>query len=151
MKSMHIALAAALLGLAGTAAAAPNCTIALKANDAMQFDKNAATVSAACPTITVTLQHTGKLPVTAMGHNVVITKTADMAAVGAAGMSAGAAANYLPKGDARVVAATTLVGGGGTVKTTFPGKKLTAGQPYTFFCSFPGHSAMMKGTLTVTK
>lgn len=151
MKSMHMLLATALLGLAGTAAAAPNCTIALKANDQMQFDQKAATVSASCPTITVTLQHTGKLPVTAMGHNVVITKTADVAAVSAAGMSAGAAAGYTPKGDARVVAATPLIGGGASTKATFPGKKLTAGQPYTFFCSFPGHSAIMKGTLNVTK
>lgn len=151
MKSMHLLLATALLGLAGTAAAAPNCTIALKANDQMQFDQKAATVSASCPTITVTLQHTGKLPVTAMGHNVVIAKQADMSAVAAAGMAAGAAANYTPKGDARVVAATPLVGGGASTKVTFPGKKLTAGQPYEFFCSFPGHSAIMKGTLNVTK
>ena len=151
MKSMHLLLATALLGLAGTAAAAPNCSITLKANDQMQFDQKAATVSAGCATVTVNLQHTGKLPVTAMGHNVVITKTADVAAVGAAAMSAGAAAGYTPKGDARVVAATPLIGGGATTKVTFPGKKLTAGQPYTFFCSFPGHSAIMKGTLTVTK
>ena len=151
MKSMHLLLATALLGLAGTAAAAPNCSITLKANDQMQFDQKAATVSASCATITVNLQHTGKLPVTAMGHNVVIAKTADLSAVAAAGMSAGAAAGYTPKGDARVVAATPLIGGGATTKVTFPGKKLTAGGAYSFFCSFPGHSALMKGTLTVTK
>ncbi|AXK71065.1 azurin [Lysobacter sp. TY2-98] len=151
MKTMHVLLATTLVGLAGAATAAPNCTIALKANDQMQFDQKAATVSAACPTITITLKHTGTLPITSMGHDVVITKTADMPAVAAAGMAAGAAAHYLPKGDARIIAATPMVGGGASTKTTFPGKKLTAGGAYSFFCSFPGHSAIMKGTLTVTK
>ncbi|MNP84385.1 Azurin [compost metagenome] len=57
----------------------------------------------------------------------------------------------MTQGDARVIAATTLVGGGQKTKVTFPGKKLMAGGDYTFFCSFPGHSMLMKGKLTVTE
>lgn len=144
-------LALALSTVAVTAHAAPNCTIKLKGNDAMQFDTNAATVSASCPAITIELSHTGKMPAQAMGHNVVISQTADMAEITTAGMKAGATSGYVPKGDAKIIAATSLVGGGASTKASFPGKKLKAGGDYSFFCSFPGHSAMMKGKLTVTK
>jgi azurin len=139
-----------LLGAAGFAQAAGNCTVSLKGDDAMKFDLKEATVSASCPTITVELTHTGKMPVAAMGHNVVITATKDVDAVARDGIKAGVAGNYVNKADARVIAATTLVGGGQKTKVTFPGKKLAAGGDYTFFCSFPGHSMLMKGKLVVT-
>lgn len=151
MKFTHAFLALALLGCAGLAQAADNCSISLKANDAMQYDLKTATVSAGCATITIELAHTGKLPVTTMGHNVVIAKTADIAAIDSAGIKAGAASHYVAKGDARVIASSTLVGGGQKTRITLPGKKLTAGGDYSFFCSFPGHSTMMKGKLVVTK
>ena len=134
--------------LAGTAQA-ENCVIDLKGDDAMKFDKAEVAVSASCATITINLQHVGKLPVTAMGHNVVIAATPDVQALGTAGMNAGAAANYVPAGDARVIAHTKLVGGGATTSATFPGSVLKAGGDYTFFCSFPGHWAIMKGKLVV--
>ena len=38
-----------------------------------------------------------------------------------------------------------------TTKATFAGNMLKAGGDYTFFCSFPGHAALMKGKLVVTK
>ena len=151
MKLSHTLLALALFGAAGMAQAAGNCTVSLKGDDAMKFDLKEATVSASCPTITIELTHSGKLPVTAMGHNVVVSKTADLAAVARDGMKAGAAGAYVQAGDARVVAHTSLIGGGQKTKITFPGKKLTAGGDYSFFCSFPGHSTLMKGKLVVTK
>lgn len=144
-------LGLALLCAAAIAQAAPNCTLKLDANDQMQFDKNTATVSASCPTITVQLAHTGKLPVAVMGHNVVISKTADMTEVTTAAAKAGAAADYVPKGDVRVIAATKLIGGGGSATTSFPGSKLKPGEDYSFFCAVPGHWTVMKGKLVVTK
>ncbi len=147
----RLALALALIGAAGMAHAAGNCSVTLKGNDAMKYDLATATVSASCPTVTITLEHTGKLPVTTMGHNVVIARTADVAGISSAGIKAGAAGHYVPKGDARVIASSTLVGGGQKTKLTVPGKALTAGGDYSFFCSFPGHSSMMKGKLVVTK
>ena len=136
-----------LLGVAAHASAAPNCTIKLQGNDAMQFDLKTATVSASCATIDIQLVHAGKLPVTAMGHNVVVSATADVSAISMAGMKAGAAANYVPKGDARVIAATPMIGGGGKTSTKFAGGKLKAGGDYSFFCSFPGHEGLMHGTV----
>lgn len=151
MKLSRTLVALALLGAAGMAQAAGNCTVSLKGDDAMKFDLKEATVSASCPTITLELEHTGKLPVAAMGHNVVVTTTPDLAGVARDGMKAGAAGAYVQANDARVIAHTPLVGGGQKTKVSFPGKKLTAGGDYSFFCSFPGHSTLMKGKLVVTK
>ena len=152
MKSASkAALSLALLGAASLVHAAPNCVVKLKGNDAMQFDLKTATVSASCPKITIELAHTGKMAAQVMGHNVVVSQTADMAAVNAAGMKAGAAAGYVSKGDAKVIAATPVIGGGASTKTSFAGSKLKPGGDYSFFCSFPGHSALMKGKLAVTK
>lgn len=144
---MRLLLLAGLL-MAGTAQA-ENCVIDLKGDDAMKFDQAEVVVSASCPSITINLAHSGKLPVTAMGHNVVISATRDVQAIGTAGMSAGAAANYVPAGDARVLAHTKIIGGGESTSSTFSGSALVAGGDYTFFCSFPGHWAIMKGKLTV--
>jgi azurin len=151
MKLSKTLLAIALFGVAGMAHAAGNCTVSLKGDDAMKFDLKEATVSASCPTITIELTHSGKLPVTAMGHNVVVSKTADLAGVARDGMKTGAAGAYVQASDARVIAHTSLIGGGQKTKITFPGKKLTAGGDYSFFCTFPGHSTLMKGKLVVVK
>jgi azurin len=42
-----------------------------------------------------------------------------------------------------------MIGGGETADVTIPVSRLTAGEAYMFFCSFPGHASLMKGTLTV--
>jgi len=151
IRSAIVLIALACLGIAANAQAASNCTLKLKGDDKMQFDLKTATVSAGCAKITVELTHTGKLAKEVMGHNVVISKTADMTPITTAGMGAGAAAGYVPKGDARVIAATPVVGGGASTKTSFAGSKLKAGGDYSFYCSFPGHSGIMKGKLEVTK
>jgi azurin len=151
MKTTLLVLAIALLGTAPLAHAAQNCTLKLKGDDRMQYDLKTATVSASCPKITIELTHAGKMPAQAMGHNVVIARTADMNAVVASGMKAGAATGYVPKGDPKVIAATSVVGGGASTKTSFAGNKLKAGGDYMFFCTFPGHAAIMKGTLVVGK
>ena len=138
-----------LLLLAPAFASAENCTIDLTGDDAMKFDKATVTVSSTCPTIEIKLAHAGKLPVTAMGHNVVISPTDVYQAVAQEGMKAGPAANYVPANDPRVIAATKLIGGGESTTASFKGAALTKGGAYTFYCSFPGHWALMKGTVVV--
>jgi len=59
------------------------------------------------------------------------------------------AESHIKAGDTRVIAHTNMIGGGETTKTTFPGNKLKAGGDYAFFCTFPGHSALMRGKLIV--
>ncbi|MFZ7096451.1 azurin [Luteimonas dalianensis] len=127
---------------------ASGCEITIESNDAMQFNTKAITVPASCTDFTITMNHVGSMPVAAMGHNVVITSSADMAGVAADGMAAGLESGFLKADDDRVVAATDMIGGGETTSVTFAVSDIQGGD-YKFFCSFPGHSALMNGTITV--
>src|SRR5690606_17333762 len=118
-------------------------------SDAMRHDTAAISIPAACKEFTITLRHTGTLPVAAMGHDVVIASAADMPGVLADGVAAGLDNGYVKPGDPRVVAHTRLVGGGETASVTFPVAKLAKDGPWVVFCSFPGHSALMKGPLPI--
>lgn len=122
------------------------CAVSIDSNDQMQFSSRQIKVAADCSEVDLTLRHTGKLAVTAMGHNWVLTRTADYQPVALAGMRTSLADSYLPKGDARVLAHTKVIGGGETARVRFSTKGLQKGGDYTFFCSFPGHFAMMKGS-----
>jgi azurin len=79
-----------------------------------------------------------------MGHDWVLTKTADVASVANAGMSAGLANNYQKPGDTRI-AATKVIGGGENVSVRFLTAQLESGSTYSYFCSAPGHFSIMKG------
>lgn len=138
----------ALSAFAPLSHAAKTCELSIDGNDAMQFSKQSLAVAADCTEVKLTLKHTGKLPANAMGHNWVLTETAVMQPVATAGMSAGLPNNYVPKDDKRVLAYTKVIGGGETTSVTFPTSALKKGGDYTFFCSFPGHWAVMKGKLT---
>jgi len=127
---------------------ASECELNIGATDAMQFTAKDMSVPASCKEVTLTLKHEGKLPVNVMGHNWVLTKSADVTPVANAGMAAGAGNNYVPAGDNRVIAFTKVIGGGESTSVTFATDGL-AGQDLTFFCSFPGHWAIMKGKFAV--
>jgi azurin len=80
----------------------------------------------------------------------VLTKDADKQGVATDGMGAGLAQDYVKAGDTRVIAHTKVIGGGESDSVTFDVSKLTPGEAYAYFCSFPGHWAMMKGTLKLS-
>jgi azurin len=126
-----------------------NCSTEIEANDAMQYNVGSIAVPASCDNFKITLKHTGKLPVASMGHDVVITAQSDMQAVDQESASAGLDNGYIKADDPRVVAHTKLIGGGETASVSFPVSKIKSGGPYVFFCSFPGHSALMHGTISV--
>ena len=139
----------ALLGLASTPLLAAECAVDVESTDQMTFNTQAISVSKSCKTFTVNLKHTGSLPKTAMGHNWVLSKTADMPGVATDGIPTGPDASYVKAGDERVIAYTDLIGGGESTSVTFDVSKLAAGEDYSFFCSFPGHYSLMKGSLTL--
>ncbi len=135
-----------LAGLAlAPAAQARVCAINLDSTDQMSFSSREIKVAADCSQVKLTLRHTGRLAATAMGHNWVLTKTVDYQPVAMAGMRMTLADSYLPKKDPRVLAHTAVIGGGQSTSVTFSTAALRKGGDYTFFCSFPGHFAMMKG------
>lgn len=138
-------LAAATLFASSSAFAA--CSITIDGNDAMQFDTKSIEVPKTCKEFSLTLTHSGKLAKNVMGHNWVLAKTADFQAAATEGMSAGLDQDYVKPGDTRVIAHTRVIGAGESTTISIPLGKLAADGDYTFFCSFPGHWSLMKGTL----
>jgi azurin len=147
--SMAAAPAAPAMDTSKGTAVVTDCATEIEGSDAMQYNVSSIVVPSSCKDFKITLKHTGTMPVTTMGHDVVITKQSDLQAVDADGMAAGAASGYVKDGDSRVIAHTKLIGGGETTSVSFPVSKIQADGPYVFFCSFPGHSALMKGTISV--
>lgn len=124
-----------------------DCATTIESNDAMQYSADAITVPSSCTSFTINLIHAGTLPANVMGHNLVVALASDMAAIASDG--AGAGPEFVKPGDARVIAHTRMIGGGESSSLTFDVARLREGGPYGFFCSFPGHIGLMKGTLQV--
>lgn len=119
--------------------------ITLNAGDDMKYDLNEIRVKEG-EQISITLRHTGKLTKDAMGHNFVLLASGVSLADFAAKAIQAKATDYIPEGTNEVIAHTKLIGGGesDTIEFTAPAK-----GTYEFLCSFPGHSALMKGTFIV--
>ena len=146
MKTFRYVAVVSLLAIAGNAFGADKvCKLEITGTDAMQYDKKELSVAADCTQVELTLHHSGKLPAQAMGHNWVLAKTADVSGIASDGVGAGFAKDHIKDGDARVIAHTKIVGGGQSATITFPTSALKKGEAYSFFCSFPGHWAIMKG------
>ncbi|MGB3609779.1 MAG: azurin [Cellvibrio sp.] len=148
MKMKYL-IAPLVLSAVAMQAAADDCSITIDSNDAMKFDKSEIAIDKSCKEFTVNLTHSGKLAKNVMGHNVVITKTADAAEVARDSISAGLDNDYVKPDDERVIAFTEIIGGGEKTSVTFSVDKLKADEDYTFFCSFPGHISLMKGTVSL--
>jgi azurin len=148
---MTTAAAALLTALLAGPTLAATCNVDIEGSDAMQFNKTSIAVPASCKQFTVKLRHAGKLPKAAMGHNWVLSKAADAQAVANDGIAAGLDKAYVKPGDTRVIAHTKIIGGGESDAVSFDVAKLKASESYAWFCSFPGHSTIMKGTLALTR
>ena len=148
MKLKTLALTA-LLSFAAAPVMAADCTIEIEGNDMMQFNTKEISVSKSCDEVTINMKHVGNLPKAAMGHNVVIAKASDAQAIATEAAAAGPANDYWNKDDERIVAHTDMVGGGETTSTTFKPADLAEGEEYNFFCTFPGHFAIMKGNVVL--
>ncbi|WP_042955109.1 azurin [Pseudomonas sp. G5(2012)] len=142
-------ISASLITLFSGQLLAAECSLKVESTDQMTFNYSSIIVDKSCKIFTVELQHTGKLPKNIMGHNWVLSKEADARAIATDGMSAGVEREYLKDGDMRVIAHTKIIGGGERDSVTFVVSKLNVSDKYLFFCSFPGHISMMKGTLTL--
>jgi len=127
--------------------AAPQCSVVLHSDDQIRWDKTTIEVSKQCETFTITLIHDGKLTKDVMGHNWVLTKTEDKEAVIKAMIPA--KDTGFVKDDPRIIAYTQLIGGGEQTHVTFEVNKLVAGQTYSYFCSYPEHSELMQGSLSL--
>ena len=95
--------------LLATPVFAADCAVEIHGDDAMKFDKASIEVPATCKDFTVKLVHSGKMAKNVMGHNWVLTKTADLQPVATEGMSLGLDKNYVNDADPRVIAHTAVV------------------------------------------
>lgn len=123
--------------------------ITISGNDTMQFDIKNFDVTAG-KEVKLTFKNTGKLPKIAMGHNLVLLKKGITAiAFGQKALGAGAnAVNPLPESlKSDVIASTKLLGPGEQEILTFTAPNDPGS--YEYVCTFPGHFAMMRGTMTV--
>tara|TARA_B100000035_G_scaffold231523_1_gene199690 strand:- start:1592 stop:1942 length:351 start_codon:yes stop_codon:yes gene_type:complete len=116
----------------------------------MMFDKRKISVDSSCEKFVINFEHKGKMPIAAGGHNVVIIKTENFnTVVKKIDMKLGAETGFLPE-TPEVLAKTAIIGGGSKATLTIDTSKLEKGGSYQFICSFPGHYAVMRGTLEVS-
>ena len=133
--------------LAASAVHADPCKITIESNDQMQFSARELSIPLDCAQVELTLRNAGKLPVKVMGHDWVLARDSDMSAIVNAGLAAGFSHGFVPDRDPRVIAATHLVGGGESATVQFSTAALLPGERYSFFCTSPGHAALMRGRL----
>ena len=121
------------------------CQLTIESNDMMQYNTHQLAVPASCADVEITLLHAGKMPASTMGHDWVLTKDSDVAAVVDAGQAAGRRNGFVPQHDKRVIAAIKIVGSGESTTLKFGTNGLVRGERYAFFCTTPGHAATMRG------
>ncbi len=122
--------------------------VTIECNDSMQFNTKEFEVTAG-QTVQLTLHNVGKLPKTAMGHNLVILKADEEVAPFAMAAMQARATEYIPAdeaGKAKIVAYTKLLGPDEKDVITFTAP---AAGSYNYICTFPGHFGVMKGVMTV--
>ena len=118
--------------------------LVINSDDTMRFDQRELRVPENSR-VTLTLNHTGKIDKTSMGHNVVIIRK-DVDLVEFAIDAVQARDNeYIPK-DSRAIAYTKMIGGGESTRITFDAP---AKGEYEFLCTFPGHYSVMRGLFIV--
>ncbi|MGB0292071.1 MAG: plastocyanin/azurin family copper-binding protein [Luteolibacter sp.] len=144
---------ASLTALATAEPAAANkaeVAIVIEGNDQMQFNVKAFEAVEG-QTVRLTFKNVGKLPVEAMGHNVVILKAGEdkFAFAGKCITPEAIKSGYLPTEQAdkdKILTHTKILGPGETDTITFTAP--AAGE-YQYLCSFPGHVGVMNGVMTV--
>lgn len=120
--------------------------ITITGDDAMKFDLSEIKVKEG-QKVKLTLKHSGKQPKEAMGHNFVLLNAGVDPALFAKEATSAKDHDYIPESmKADVIAHTKVIGGGESDVIEFDAPKKGT---YDFLCSFPGHSAMMKGKFIV--
>lgn len=118
--------------------------LTINSNDKMQYNKKELRVKSG-QKVTLTLNHTGKMNKSIMGHNWVLLKqSTDIPAFAKLAMRA-KDNGYIPK-SSDIIAHTETIGGGESSTITF---NAPAKGTYNFICSFPGHYGVMKGKFIV--
>ena len=128
---------------------ASNCEIKIEGSDMMKYNVAEITLDTSCKQTKISLKHAGKLPINAMGHNVVIVEEKNLSKITQQiNFSLGVEKGYLPKSE-DIIYISAMVGGGDTTELEMDMSKLDKTKSYVFFCSFPGHWALMRGKIKI--
>lgn len=112
----------------------------------MRYEQTSVTVEAG-QVVTLILENTATSP--AMAHNIVVLSTNENSIanqIGMAAVTAGPDREYIPDNDS-ILAYTAVAQPGETVRVTFAAP--TEPGSYRYICTFPGHFALMQGTMIV--
>ena len=146
MKAFFIIVCASILA---TSVFASNCEIKIEGSDMMKYDVAEITLDTSCKQTKISLKHAGKLPINAMGHNVVIVEEKNLSKITQQiNFSLGVEKGYLPESE-DIIIISAMVGGGETTELEMDMSKLDKTKNYVFFCSFPGHWALMRGKIKI--
>ena len=146
MKTYFTILCASILA---TSVFASNCEIKIEGSDMMKYDVAEITLDKSCEQTKISLKHAGKLPINAMGHNVVIVEEKNLSKITQQiNFSLGVEKGYLPDSQ-DIIFISAMVGGGDTIELKIDMSKLDKTKSYVFFCSFPGHWALMRGKIKI--
>ena len=78
MKTFFTMVCASILA---TSVFASNCEIKIEGSDMMKYDVAEITLDTSCEQTKISLKHAGKLPINAMGHNVVIVEEKNLSKI----------------------------------------------------------------------
>ena len=146
MKAFFTMVCASILA---TSVFASNCEIKIEGSDMMKYDVAEITLDKSCEQTKISLKHAGKLPINAMGHNVVIVEEKNLSKITQQiNFSLGVEKGYLPDSE-DIIFISAMVGGGDTTELKMDMSKFEKTKSYVFFCSFPGHWALMRGKIKI--
>ena len=137
------------VSILATSVFASNCEIKIEGSDMMKYDVAEITLDTSCKQTKISLKHAGKLPINAIGHNVVIVEEKNLSKITQQiNFSLGVEKGYLPESE-EIIFISAMVGGGDTTELEMNMSKLDKTKSYVFFCSFPGHWALMRGKIKI--
>ncbi len=127
---------------------ASECSLEVTTGDNLAYSVSEISLPSNCEEVAVTFKHLGSLPAAVMGHNFVIAKTSDLQPIQDDANKAGMAGGWLLADDARVIAATKIIGGGESTELIIKPSSLSSSEQYSFFCTVMSHSVVMRGAIS---
>lgn len=128
---------------------AVSCSMELRVDDTLRFYPPTVEVPLTCEQFTILFSHRGRLPKVASPRNWVLTSQATADAVARDAELAGARNHWVKPHDERVLAASSVIGSGETVRIELEPANLAQGSHYTYLSTIPGFSPVLRGKLTV--
>ena len=128
---------------------AEDCKIEISGTDMMRYDTNEININNNCENFFITLKHSGKLPINAMGHNIVFLEKKNLQKIiSKINMSHGIENGFIPEME-EVLFKSKMIGGGEETTFELDLNVFNKAGDYMFICSFPGHFALMQGNLNI--